>query len=645
MLRQGFNSIIRTIEERLHDQSLTQEQKDFLSASLIECHGLLRYAKRHSDFFRHKAAVATDPQEKDNCDRLSAICSKVPVQPADSFQEALQSIWFAQLGTQFDDCANHSLGRMDQYLYPYYRRDIEQGRLTHEEARELFYEFWLKFNLGYKLQELSGTKMGLRAKDDESQGITRGGDFDIYDVRNGLSWLTLKCISQTNHTDDGQTMDVAGLTANRGDATNDLSRLILDAEAELRTFEPKVVVQYTSKTDPAFMQKVYELLSTGFGLPAVSFHDAGTNGLRYYGQFSEVDLLNHSHIGCVELGIPGCSYTDPMNAFINIPKILLITMNNGFCGARRVGLDFSPGRSWDQFIKAFYAQLDYFIGLYASAMNDAGPFYSSYYYRPLVSALVKGCVEKAVPVDRGGSVYWNRAVNCTGFATTVDSLYALKKLVYEENRMSLQDLRQILESDFEGSEDLRQYIRNRIAKFGNGDEEVDHLASELTIEYSKMVRARRTHIGTSYRPGIYSFYEPIKSMGKRTGATPDGRKKGEVLSLNCAPAHGAVKEGLSNVLRSATAIRHSLVDNASCLDIRLSGKTPPAVIKTIVDYLSRRDILFVQLTVVDNQELMEAYEKPNAYQDLVVRVTGYSARFVVLPKDTQEEIIRRSSWN
>jgi formate C-acetyltransferase len=393
------------------------------------------------------------------------------------------------------------------------------------------------------------------------------------------------------------------------------------------------------------MQRVYELLSTGFGLPAISFHEPGTNGLRYYGQFSEVDLLDHSHIGCVELGIPGCSYTDPMNAFINIPKILLITMNNGSCGSRRVGLDINPGRSWDHFIKAFYAQLEYFVGLYTSAMNDAGPFYSRYYYRPLVSALVKGCVEKAVPVDSGGAVYWNRAVNCTGFATTVDSLHAVKKLIYEEKRVTLEELRQILESDFEGAEDLRQYIRNRLAKFGNGDEEVDRLACELSAEYSKMVRARHTHVGTPYRPGIYSFYEPIKSMGKRTGATPDGRKKGEVLSLNCAPAHGAVKKGLSSVLRSATAIRHSLVDNASCLDVRLSGKTPPAVIKTIVDYLGRRDVLYVQFTVVDNHELMEAYERPADYQDLVVRVTGYSARFVVLPKDTQKEIIGRSSWN
>jgi formate C-acetyltransferase len=174
---------------------------------------------------------------------------------------------------------------------------------------------------------------------------------------------------------------------------------------------------------------------------------------------------------------------------------------------------------------------------------------------------------------------------------------------------------------------------------------VDRLAEQLSSRYADLVRSKRTHIGTSYRPGIYSFYEPIKSMGRLTGATPDGRKSGEVLSLNSAPAHGTVVKALSDVLHSAAAIPHSKCDNASCLDIRLAGNTPPEVIRSIVEYLSRRDVLYAQFTVADRQQLEEAYRQPEQHQDLVVRVTGYSARFVVLPKDTQEEIIQRSSWN
>jgi formate C-acetyltransferase len=188
-------------------------------------------------------------------------------------------------------------------------------------------------------------------------------------------------------------------------------------------------------------------------------------------------------------------------------------------------------------------------------------------------------------------------------------------------------------------------IKNRIPKYGNGVKEVDDLAHTVASLYSEIVKKYKTFNGNSYRPGIYSFYEPIKTMGRDTGATPDGRKAGEVLSLNSAPSHGAVKNSLSDVLKSVTAIDHSKVDNASVVDVLVGGDTTPEVIEYIVEYLSKRDVLYVQFTVVDKNKLVEAQKHPVRYQDLVVRVTGFSARFVVLPKDTQEEIIGRSYWS
>jgi formate C-acetyltransferase len=254
-------------------------------------------------------------------------------------------------------------------------------------------------------------------------------------------------------------------------------------------------------------------------------------------------------------------------------------------------------------------------------------------------------VDSAVPVDRGGSTYWTRAINCTGFATLVDSLFAIKNLVYDEKYISLTDFNKVLGNNFENEEDLRLMIKNRIPKFGNGDKEVDALAAEVNSRYSGIVKKFQTFNGCSYRPGIYSFYEPIKTMGKETGATPDGRKAGEVLSLNSAPYHGAIKNGLSDVLRSVAAIEHSKVDNASVVDVQLSSDATPEVIQYIVEYLSKRDVLYVQFSVADREKLLEADKYPERYQDLVVRVTGFSARFVALPENTREEIINRSWWN
>jgi len=643
VLNRGMNGVIKDIEVRLEDKTLSEEQRDFLEASLIECKGIINYSKRHADHFAARASGASSIL-KEYFQDLADICRKVPANPATSFREALQSFWFAQIATQFDDCANHSLGRVDQYLYPYYRNDIENGVITKEEAKELFFEFWLKFNLGYKVTELSGTKMGLRADDPDSDDVIDKKHYELFDNRDGTTWLALKAISQVNHTDDGQTIDIAGLDSTGNDATNELSWIILEAEDELRTFEPKAVIKYTKKTDPKFMERAYRILVSGFGIPAITFHEAGADGMRRYNLFEEEDILDHSHIGCIELGIPGKSYTDPMNAFMNLPKIVLIAMNNGYYAGRRVGVELKNPGNWTEFINNFYLQLDYFVKLYTETMNDAAPFYAEYYARPLVSALVEGCVEKAVPVDKGGARYWMRSVNCTGFATAVDSLFSIKRLVYNEQKIGLEEFYSILESDYDGKEDFRMMVKNRISKFGNGVQEVDEMARELSSMYSEIVKKYKTTVGTSYRPGIYSFYEPIKSMGVVTGATPDGRKAGEVLSLNSAPYHGVIKNSLSDTLRSVTSIEHSKADNASCIDVQLSGNATPEVIGHIVEYLAKRDVIYVQFTVVDRNRLIDAKKHPERYQDLVVRVTGFSARFVVLPEDTQDEIIQRSYW-
>jgi formate C-acetyltransferase len=277
-------------------------------------------------------------------------------------------------------------------------------------------------------------------------------------------------------------------------------------------------------------------------------------------------------------------------------------------------------------------------------MNKSYPFYSQYFYRPLVSTIIDNCIEKAVPIDNGGSKYWVKSINCVGLATAVDSLYSIKKLVYEDTQFDIETLNEILKNNYGGNEELRLMIKNRIPKYGNGVEEVDNIAKELVEQYGKFVRSYRIFNGNRYRPGLYSFSYPPISMGKITKATPDGRKAKGLFSLNSAPSHGNIKNGLSSVLRSITTIDHSLGDNASTVDIQLSAGVSSDVIKYINDYLASKDVLFTQITVANREDMLKAQKNPEQFQDLRVRVAGFSARFVSLDKETQDEIIQRAYW-
>lgn len=641
VLQIGFEGVIAELEARLEDPKLTAEGRDFLTAALIECRAAIRYARRHARFFAERAAAAATDEERAEYAELARICEKVPAGPAESFREALQSTWFTHVATQIDDVTNHSLGRIDQYLYPYYRADIERGLLTREEARDLLAEWWLKFNVNYKIEEKYGVDYTFN-----------GQRIDLFDPRDGRSWLALKAIDKI-HFDDGQASNLAGLDENGEDATNDLSHLMLEVQGELRTFEPKTNLKLTGKTDPAFLEKAYRILASGFGMPSITFHEAGARALRSYGDlFAEEDIRDHVHIGCVEIGFAFNGYTDPMNSFMNLPKIALVTLGGGYVHGRKVGLELpAPADTyphllgdWPAFWDAFRRQLDYFVGLYTRAMNDCTPFYGQYLSRPLTSALIDGCIRSATPVDVGGARYWVRGVNCTGFGTCVDALFAVKRVVFDEKWMSLAELRDACDRDFEGHEDVRQYLRNRVPKYGNGVPEVDAVARDLCRAWAETVKRYTTHNGNMYRPGIYSFYQPIVNMGQVTGATPDGRRAGDVLSLNSAPSHGSIRNGLAGILESVTAIEHSKADNAGAVDVQLEGKAPPEVIGAIVEALARKDVTYAQFSVVDREKLVDAMDHPERYQDLVVRVTGFSARFVSLPRTTQQEIVRRSYW-
>jgi formate C-acetyltransferase len=288
--------------------------------------------------------------------------------------------------------------------------------------------------------------------------------------RNGLSWVKHMYILTDKFLDDGFNMDIAGTDAEGNDATNDISRLVIKAVKELGTIASKPVLKYSEKTDRDLLRQCYETIQMGRGLPSIAFDENCKRALRSIKDFdyTEEDIANVNHIGCIELSVPGRSYTDPMNAFFNLPKILLVTMNNGWINGKRVGLELPAAETFGQLRNNYFKQLAYFIKMYAEAMNDAAQFFNQYYARPMVSSLVDGCIEKALLIDEGGARYFSKSMNCCGIADFADSMIAIKKLVYDGKELGLDEFYEILESDFEGKEDLRQRLVNRCQSTATG---------------------------------------------------------------------------------------------------------------------------------------------------------------------------------
>ena len=633
ILEIGINGVIERLKRRLSEPLLLERQRDFLKAAIAEWEYVLDYANRYAMFYRELAQKERDLQRRQEYLEMAQRIEKVPAQPADTFAEALQSMWFTYLCLHAEDIGGHTMGRLDQTLYPYYKRDVERGLLTPEEAEDYFFDFWLKFNMSHTVLETNGER---------SWNATYS---ETATASNGLTWTSSNCV-RDKHVDDGFVIDLGGLDERGEDGVNAISWLCLRALDELNTLGVKPVIKCTSKTDPRFLQACYETITHGNGFPAITYDD---NTIRAFEQertrqYPPEDLRNICHIGCVELAIPGKSYTDPMNAFMNLPKILLIAMNGGKLDGVLLGEKMPVPQSFAALLEAFSRQIAHFTALYAEGMNAAAPFFNRFYMRPMVSSLMDNCIEKAQLIDEGGARYWDKCMNCCGIADVADSLVAVKKLVFEEKTLTLEEFNRILADNFSENELLRQRLLNRMPKYGNGVEEVDALAKFTVDTFCQHVKAQKTFHNTYYRPGLYSYYGTVINLGATTGALPSGRLQGEILSLNTDPAHGCIKNGLAAALKSITAYDHAQASNASAIDVHLGANTPKEVIAYLCEYIGQHGGLYTQITVADREQMQAAQKDPARYRDLVVRVTGFSARFIALDREVQDEIIRRSYW-
>lgn len=638
ILKHGVHGMIARLRDRLQDQSLTAEQRDFLTASLIEWEAALRYELRYSKFYADLAEDENDPVLKEEYRTISHNIEKVPAGPAETFVEALQSLWFMYRCVHADDSSGHTFGRMDQLLYPFYQKDIALGRITKEDAKEYFYDFWLKFCAGHSIVEAGGDVFELTGNNEDAQ---KG-------YSNGLFWtngLATHIITK-KHVDDGYPFEISGVDRFGKDATNEISWWVLDALNDLGTVSVKPVLKYSDAVNQDFVKACYRTIMSGKALPGIAFDYNMRDAMRAEpgAHYTEEDLMNISNIGCIELAVPGKSFTDAMNCFMNLPKILLIALNNGEYAGRLVGVKTEPAKSFQDVLNNYTKQLNYFIELYAKGQNDATPFFCKYYVRPLTSTLVEGCIEKAMLLDLGGSTYWTKTMSCCGIADVADSLMAVKQVVYDEGKLSLPELMDVCTKNYQNNELLRQYLINRVPKYGNDISAVDVLAKFVVDTFCDKVFTCRTFNGKIFRPALYSFYGSVVRCGEATMALPNGRKAGEIFSLNISPAHGAIHNGISAVLKSMTIFDHRKGVNACPVDVQLSPGTPIEIVDYIAKYLDKHNALLLQIGCVRHEDMVEAQKHPERYQDLLVRVSGFSARFVVLDKEVQDEIIQRSYW-
>ncbi len=615
----GMKDFIGDIEDSIaeldfHGDPRAFEKREELKAMKISAEALILFAERYSRLLAIKAQNEPDPKRKNELETLAGICSRVPENKPQSFWEALQYYWFVHLGviTELNTWDSFNPGRLDKNLYPFYKRDIESGLLTEDEARELLQNFWIKFH-----NQPAPPKVGVTAQ--ESNTYT---DF---------------CL-----------INVGGVNEKGEDASNELTCLILDVIEEMRLLQPSSMVQISKKSPDRLLNRALKILNTGFGQPSVFNTDAIIQEMLRQGK-DIVDARNGGASGCVETGAFGKeSYI--LTGYFNIPKILEITLNNGTDPRTNKEIGIKTGdpaefNTFAELMKAFSRQLNHFIDIKIKGNIIIERLWANYLPAPFMSILVDDCIKKGVDYNAGGARYNSSYIQGVGMGTITDSLSALKKHVFEEKNFTMEDTLEGLRNNFDGWRDMRNKFLNSTPRYGNDNDFADDILREVFEIYFAAIDGRPNTKGGHFRINLLPTTCHVY-FGSVIGATPDGRLSGKPLSEGISPVQGADRLGPSAVIKSAAKIDH-LRTGGTLLNQKFSpglmdDETGRKKVQSLIRAYFRMDGHHIQFNVVDAATLRKAQLEPENYRDLIVRVAGYSDYFVNLGPDLQEEIIRRT---
>ena len=596
----------------------------FYNAVLIVLEAVRNFANRYSVLAKDLAEKEMNQERKIELLEISRICSKVPYEPAETFQEAVQSVWFIQLILQIES-NGHSLsyGRFDQYMYPYYDRDIKNGTIKESEALELLTCLWIK--------TLTINKVRSQAHTLSSAGSP------MY-----------------------QNVTIAGQTTDKKDAVNDLSFLVLKSVAQTRLTQPNLTVRYHKNINKHFLDECIEVMRLGFGMPALNNDEIIIPSFMDW-QVKEEDAYNYSAIGCVETAVPGkWGYRCTGMSYINFPRMLLCTMNNGvdLTSNKRFTKGygyFTEMESYEELLKAWDKTIREITRYSVIVENVIDKASERDVPDILCSALTDDCIARGKTIKEGGAVYDFISGLQVGIANMADCLAAIKKLVYEEKKITRQELWNAILDDFSSPENkkIQEMLIREAPKYGNDDDYVDQLIVEAYDSYIEEIekypntRYNRGPIGGIRYAGTSSISANV-GQGMSTMATPDGRNAFEPLAEGCSPAHNSDKNGPTAVFKSVSKLRTNKITGG----VLLNQKMTPQMLSTeenrqklellIKTFFNRLHGYHVQYNIVSKKTLIDAQKHPENHKDLIVRVAGYSAFFNVLSKKTQDDIIGRT---
>jgi formate C-acetyltransferase len=575
--------------------------------------GLALFGERYADLAERMANEESDPERKQELLDIAATCRRVPRKGANSFREALQSLVFGQISVILESLDNSVCpGRMDQYLFPFYQQDVERGIIDREGAKQLLACFTIK------TCELVPAFSGF-----------------VNQYYGGL----------TNF----QSVIVGGVDREGNDATNELSYIFLELMDELRTRQPNYQARIHSNASEEYLEKIYDVLSRGSASPAVYNDDVIVETMVGHGYRPE-DAREYAAIGCVEPSAQGRSFSSTDASVCNVPILVEQALNRGrpFNGLVRLGAKTRPVgtmRSMDDVKEAFEEQLSHTLKCLVTDLKEAERINSKYHPTPLTSALLKGCQESGKCSTRGGAQYNYSGVQCVGPADTGDALYAIDQLVFKDKRLTLEELVRLLESNIPDERMLA--IMKNLPKFGNDDPEVDAWTLYVIDRFEKTLAALGKNTrGGDYVTGLYST-TAHRSFGKRTGALPHGRRKGESFASGIAPVNGMDRKGPTSMLNSINRVDFHRMANGINFNIKFDAtmfqkKSGRAAIQALMQTYFKRGGMQAQINTLDPAVLEEARQHPDRHPTLLVRVSGYSAYFNDLSPDMKDEIIERT---
>lgn len=591
VLTHGISGIRHMILEHRKAYEDDTDVYQWYEALLLICDAICIMAERFADLASEQAKRAPRSDERKRLNKIAEICRRVPLDPAETWHEALQAFWFIYVFDGID-----SPGRFDQYMYPYYKKSIESGEMSQDEARHLLEELWVMF----------------------------------HEVR---AWNL--CVG--GQTPDGQ------------DATNELSYLILDIAERFRFPTPNLTMRCHKGTPETLWDKACKVIATGIGMPALYNDEVVIPALLRFGIALE-DARDYAINGCNQIDIQGKSHMGLEDGEFNLLKCVELALFDGYChySGEQIGPHTGKAEAFtcfEEFMQAYKTQVEYFTNKIVNMSNVFQKVYAETAPDPIRSLLVKDCIAKGRNFKSGGPRYNHGQILTQGIANAGNSLFNIKKLVFEEKRIKMSRLKKILLKNFEGHEALRQLMRNT-PKYGNDHEEVDAITKDILEHFFNELTKYNTFRGGRYGGGSSVFVRGPE-FGLRVGATPDGRLKGEPLADSVGPAQGTDKTGPTAVLNSVAKIDHTLALSGYVLNMKFakrdfSNPETLAKFKQLVKAFFKSGGQQIQVNAVDSDTLREAREHPEKHFDLVVRVGGFSTYFTTLSTELQDEIISRT---